>query len=85
MPNYDFRCNRCGKIVERNMPFVEAEKGFACECSGTMERQFSPCGNLKCSWNIPYCPGCNAKEDRKRAFNSQVEKGKLPDNFADLK
>ena len=86
MPNYNFKCEKCGDTVEANMPFVRAERGFPCiKCDGIMKRMFTPCANLHCGWNVPYKPGHNAKEDRKRAFNSQVEKGKLPDNYADLK
>lgn len=87
MPNFNFKCNKCGDTVESvNMPFARAERGFDCvKCKGKMERQFTPCKNLKCGWVTPYKPGVNAKEDRKRAFRSQVEKKKLPDNFADLK
>ncbi len=92
MPNYDFKCKMCGKIIEKNMLFAEAEKGIKCpKCDDTMERQFTPCGNLKCGWNVPYKPGHNAQEDRKRAFISQERQGKLPKdinehnaNFADL-
>ena len=85
MPTYDFKCEECGVVKEETMSFKESEKGITCECGGKMIRQFTPNGNIHCSWNPPYKPGTNAKEDRRRAFNSQVEKKKLPDNFADLK
>lgn len=85
MPTYDFKCEECGLTKEATMSFVESEEGIQCECNGNMVRQFTPCANLRCGWNPPYKPGTNAKEDRKRAFNSQVEKKKLPDNYADLK
>ena len=95
MPRYDFKCDKCEIVEEKNMPFLESEKGYPCPnlvCSGTMIRQFTPCANLRCGWNPPpYRPGMDAREDRKRAFISQEEKGLLPKgineknaNFADL-
>ena len=85
MPTYDFKCKECELIKEATMSFDKSEEGIVCDCGGIMTRQFTPCGNIICRWNPPYKPGHNAKEDRKRAFNSQVEKKKLPDNYADLK
>jgi len=85
MPIYDFKCKECNLIKEETMSFKESEEGIVCECGGHMVRQFTPNGNIQCKWNPPYKPGHNAKEDRRRAFNSQVEKKKLPDNYADLK
>lgn len=85
MPIYDFKCNKCGKIEEGRMSFKASEEGFTCEtCGGKMERQFTPTTHIH-NFERPYKPGINAKEDHRRALNSQVEKGKLPDNFADLK
>ena len=84
MPNYDFKCDECGEVVEERMPFVKAEEGIECECGGHMKRLFSPCTNIQCKWNPPYKPGLDAKKDRKIAFNKQVEKKKLPNNFYDL-
>ena len=49
-----------------------------------MVRQFSKSVAIH-NFERPYKPGHNATEDRKRAFNNQVEKKKLPDNYADLK
>ena len=85
IPRYDFKCKECGTIKEANIHFEESKKGIECECGGNMTRQFSPNLNIQCKWNVPYKPGHNAKEDRKRAFNNQVEKKKLPDNYADLR
>ena len=85
MPRYDFKCKKCGLVVEERMSFDDSEAGIQCKkCEGNMERQFTPCSNMICRWNPPYKPGHDAKEDRRRAFNSQVEKKKLPDNYADL-
>ncbi len=91
MPNYDFKCKDCGTVKEKCVSFKESEKGFACECGGTMVRQFTPCANLRCAWKVPYKPGTNAREDRKRAYIGLEEKKKLPksitaknSNFADL-
>lgn len=91
MPTYDFKCKKCNLVKEKTMSFEASERGIVCECGGTMERQFIPNGSIICKWDTPYKPGMNAKEDRKRAFISQEEKGLLPKginehnaNFADL-
>ena len=91
MPTYDFKCNECSLVTEKTMSFKESEKGFACECGGTMIRTFTPCRNLQCKWKVPYKPGHNAREDRKRAYMGLEDKKKLPksvtpenSNFADL-
>ena len=75
MPTYDFKCKICGKITEERMSFKDSEEGIRCKrCDSNMERQFTPNLSIICKWDVPYKPGHNAKEDRKRAFNSQVEK-----------
>ena len=91
MPTYNFRCELCGLVKEATMSFKDSEAGIQCDCDGIMKRQFTPCNGLICRWNIPYSPGLNAKEDRKRAFMGLEEQGKLPKNinaknanFADL-
>jgi len=84
MPLYDFKCKECGKIKEARIHFEESKKGIECECGGNMVRQFSKSVAIH-NFERPYKPGHNATEDRKRAFNNQVEKKKLPDNYADLK
>jgi len=91
MPTYDFRCELCGLVKEATMSFKDSEEGIQCECDGTMVRQFTPCVNLQCAWKVPYKPGHNAREDRKRAFLGLADKKKLPksvtpenSNFSDL-
>lgn len=92
MPTYDFKCKECGLVKEATMSFKESEKGIKCDCDGNMVRQFTPTANLQCSWNPPYKPGTDAREDRKRAVVSQINKKKLDKNevnehnanFADL-
>lgn len=96
MPRYDFKCTNCGKIEEKNMPYKDAIKGFACEnCNGLMVKQFTASISLICKWRPPYKKGHNAKKDRYEAFKGLQEKGKLPksitpqnahvDNLADLR
>jgi len=91
MPNYDFKCEDCGTVIEECISFKESEKGLVCECGGTMIRTFVPCLNLQCKWRVPYKAGLNAREDRKRAYMGLEDKKKLPksvtpenSNFADL-
>lgn len=76
MPVYDFKCEKCGNIIERSMSFKESEEGIKCPlCKDIMERQFSPCGAVICSWNVPYKPGLDAKKDRQESLKS-LEKRK---------
>lgn len=75
MPNYDFKCNLCGKIVERNMSFDKAEEGFDCPaCNGFMERQFS-IGNIIGINHFMQKPGMDSQQSRERAMKS-LEKRK---------
>lgn len=71
MANFDFKCNLCGKIIERNMCFCKAEEGFDCPtCNGFMERQFSTqVGVIGCNRWIDK-PGMDAQQSRERAMKS---------------
>ena len=76
MPNYEFRCEKCGNAIERRMSFEESEKGIKCPlCKDIMERQFTPNASIICKWNVPYKPGLDAKKDRLESLKS-LEKRK---------
>jgi putative FmdB family regulatory protein len=75
MPLYDFRCEKCGNIIERSMSFEESEKGIKCPlCKDIMERQFST-GNIIGINHFMQKPGMDAAQSRERARKS-LEKRK---------
>jgi len=79
MPNYDFKCNKCGKIEEGRFSFEEAQKGFACHwCNGRMEMQFPNKVSITGCNRFMRKKGIDAKQDRYYANKSLEEKGKLP-------
>ena len=81
MPKYDFRCPKCGQVVERLLSFEESEKGITCpdsHCDGHMIRKFpNRIGIVGCN-RFMRKKGIDAKQDRYYANKSLEEKGKLP-------
>lgn len=52
MAKYDFRCEKCGKIVEIYMNVTQFDK-LECECGGMMKRQFPTGVNYQIRWGKP--------------------------------
>ena len=76
MPKYDFKCNLCQKIIERNMSFNKAEEGFDCpSCNGFMERQFPTRIAIIGTNRFIEKPGMDAAQSKERARKS-LEKRK---------
>jgi len=73
---YDFKCEKCGNILERNMSFEESEKGIICPlCKDIMQRQFSTQISITGTNRWLDKPGLDAKQSIERAKKS-LEKRK---------
>jgi len=56
MARYDFKCDRCGIVVEGRMSFEQSELGRSCPLcgDGILERIFSPKGvKIQVRWGKP--------------------------------
>lgn len=81
MPNYDFRCPKCGQVIEKRISFEESEKGVSCpdsHCDGLMVRKFPNRISIAGCNRFMRKKGIDAKQDRYYANKSLEEKGKLP-------
>ena len=60
MPMYDFRCNECGKQMER-ITSSTTQVTECPDCGGKMERQLAAPGDFVCKGSGFYKPGANFK------------------------
>jgi len=73
MPKFEFKCNKCGNIVEDYMFYEEAKRGFPCECGGYYVKQFSKANIIGANPYI-YKPGLDPAVERMRAQRSMEER-----------
>lgn len=76
MPLYDFKCEKCGNILEKSMSFEKAKEGIICPlCKDIMERQFSTNVAITGTNRFMQKPGMDAEQSKIRAAKS-LEKRK---------
>jgi len=80
MPKYDFKCDRCGLVVETIMSFEDSKLGRSCpKCGdGIMVRQFPKNVSITGCNRFMRKRGIDAKQDRYYAYKHLEEQGKLP-------
>lgn len=47
MPRYDFKCNKCKRVLEMDMPYENRDETMSCKCGGTIKRAWLTTPALK--------------------------------------